>query len=398
MIYNHKSVELEYYIREGISPVHYDLSDLNKHFQTRSSLYRLLGLIPIFFKGKDILEIAPGSGHNSIYTASLLPQTYDLVEPNPNGCKDILKIFKNLSIEHTKPNLFQQSLDDFKSDKTYDIVIAEGWPGGFLDYDKSMLVKISSFVKPGGIMLITFFPPIGGMATYLRRLIGHRLISKKDQMKQKTTILKKAFFPHLDKLTNMSRSHEHWIQDSILNPYICVAHNTPHLCSEILNDKFAIYQSVPRFAVDWRWYKSLHGNQRKFNESFLAEYDTISHCMIDYRMNSVKRSKEKNKELEKLCFDFATTTKNNENLGHGAYMEHVEPLLSKIISNVESDLPQVTQKALHEVNALLKNKMVEVDDVAKMSDFSSLFGREQCFLSLINEQSNYNFRKFSLRS
>ena len=78
--------------------------------------------------------------------------------------------------------------------------------------------------------------------------------------------------------------------------------------------------------------------------------------------------------------------------------EHVEPLLSKIISHVEPDLPQATQKALHEVNALLKNKMVEVDDVAKMSDFSSLFGREQCFLSLINEQSNYNFRKFSLRS
>ena len=87
----------------------------------------------------------------------MLPQTYDLVEPNPNGCKDILKIFKNLSTEHTKPNLFQQSLDDFKSDKTYDIVITEGWPGGFLDYDKSMLVKISSFVKLGGIMLITFF-------------------------------------------------------------------------------------------------------------------------------------------------------------------------------------------------------------------------------------------------
>ena len=108
--------------------------------------------------------------------------------------------------------------------------------------------------------------------------------------------------------------------------------------------------------------------------------------MIDYRINSVKRSKEKNKELEKLCFEFAATAKNNENLGYVAYKEHVEPLLSKIISNVEPDLPQATQKALHEVNALLKNKMVEVDDVAKMSEFSSLFGREQCFLSLTNEQ------------
>ena len=107
--------------------------------------------------------------------------------------------------------------------------------------------------------------------------------------------------------------------------------------------------------------------------------------MIDYRMNSVKRSKEKNKELEKLCFDFATTTKNNENLGHGAYMEHVEPLLSKIISNIEPDLPQSSKKALYEVSALLKKKVAEIDDVAKMSEFSGFFGREQCYLSITKE-------------
>ena len=107
--------------------------------------------------------------------------------------------------------------------------------------------------------------------------------------------------------------------------------------------------------------------------------------MIDYRMNSVKRSKEKNKELEKLCFDFAEITKNNENLGHDAYMENVEPLLSKIINNVEFDLPQATQKAIHEVNTLLKQKEVEIVDVTKMYDFSGFFGREQCYLSFTRE-------------
>ena len=92
-------------------------------------------------------------------------------------------------------------------------------------------------------MLITFYSPIGGMATFLRRLLGYRLISKKDQMNQCISILKKAFVSHLDKLSSMSRSHEHWIQDNILNPYVCVAHNTPRLCTEILNDKFEIYSS-----------------------------------------------------------------------------------------------------------------------------------------------------------
>jgi 2-polyprenyl-3-methyl-5-hydroxy-6-metoxy-1,4-benzoquinol methylase len=385
MIYSHKSIELEYYIREGISPVHQNISDLNKHFQIRASLYRLLGLIPSLFKGKDIIEVAPGSGHNSIYTASLLPRTYDLVEPNPLGRKDISKIFRNLSVEHTKPNIFPECIEDFKSNKLYDIVICEGWLGGFLDYEKSMLIKLSSFVKPGGVMLITFFPPIGGMATFLRRLLGHRLISRKDKMKQRTNILKKAFSSHLNKLTSMSRSHEHWIQDSILNPHICVGLNTPRLCTKILGNKFSIYQSVPQFATDWRWYKSLHGKERKLTKKFLVEYDSISHCMIDFRMDGIKRSIDKNKELEKICFDFATITKNNENLGLGAYKKNVEPLLLKIIRNIESDLPQASKKSLYEANTLLKKKVLEIDDVAKMSEFSCFFGREQCYLSITKE-------------
>ena len=385
MISSHKSIELEYYIKEGISPVHQDISNLNKHFQIRANLYRLLGLIPSFLKGKDIIEVAPGSGHNSIYTATLLPRIYDLVEPNPVALKDISEIFGNLSMKYTKPNIFPKCLEDFKSDKLYDVVICEGWLGGILDYEKSMLVKLSSFVKSGGVMLITFHSPIGGMATFLRRLLSYRLISHKDLMNKKTRILKKAFASHLNTLSSMSRSHEHWIQDCILNPHIYVGLLTPRLCNDILSDEFMIYQSVPQFFTDWRWYKSLYGEQRKLTKNFLTKYDTISHCMIDFRMDGVKRSIKKNEQLEKICFDFATIVKDNENLGYEAYIKNVEPLLSKIIDNIELDLSQDAKKALREVNTLLKKKSVKIDDVANMSDFSSFFGREHCYLSVMKE-------------
>ena len=382
-----RSIELEYYMKEGISPVHYKIKNLKKHFQIRSSLYRLLGIIPNFFNRKDVLEVAPGSGHNSIYTATLLPKTYDLVEPNPKGCEDINKTFKYLSFNHTKPKLNKLYLENFKKDKLYDIVITEGWPGGFLDFDKKMLKKLSLFVKPGGIMLISFFPPIGGMATYLRRLIGHRLISKKDNLKEKNYILKKAFKSHLNNLKSMGRSQEHWIQDSILNPYICVAHNTPKLCTKILDNKFEIYNSVPKFSNDWRWYKSLYGKKKKFNENFISEYNKMSHCMIDYRINGSERSKQKNIKLEKLCFNFASATDKNENYGKDRYIKKVEPLLSGIIKNLKNDLPKNTIKSLVEANNLLKKETLKISDVNKMRHFSSLFGREQCYLSLTNRQN-----------
>lgn len=380
---NNQSIELEYYKKNNISPVHYNLRNLKKHFEIRSSLYQLLGVPPKLVYGKDVLEVAPGSGHNSIYTATLMPATYHLVEPNPLGCQDIVNIFKNLSLRHTKPKLYKLKLGNFKTKKLYDIVITEGWPGGYLDFDKRMLKKLSSFLKPGGIMLISFFPPIGGMATYLRRLIGNRIISNSDNFKDQTNSLNKAFSSHLSNLKSMSRSKEHWIQDSMLNPYICVAHNTPELCLKILNHKLQIYNSVPKFADDWRWYKSLHGKLKNFNENFILEYNKVSHSLIDYRINSSRRSIKKNRELEKFCFNFAIKTKDNERLGIKKYKQNIEPLLKKIIQNIKKDLPKNVLQALIEANNLLKKKKIDLYDVKEMKYFSSLFGREQCYLSFI---------------
>lgn len=384
-IYN-KSIELEYYIKQGISPVHYKIKNLNKHFEIRSSLYQLLGLAPSLINGKDVLEVAPGSGHNSIFTSSLLPKSYDLVEPNPKGCKDILTIFKSFKKKHTKPNLYQLQLSKFNKKKKFDVVITEGWPGGFLSFDRKMLKKISSFVKPGGLLLISFFPAIGAMSTYLRRLIAYRLISNNLSFQKKTKILENAFSNHLNNLKSMGRSKKHWIQDSILNPYICVAHNSPKVCNTIFKDNFEIYNSIPKFSNEWRWYKSLYGKNKKFNKQFISEYEKVNHCLIDYRMKGFIRSQKKNIKLEKMCNDFAQLTKDNEKCGQKIYIKKIEPLLEKIIKNIKSEFPKIVINSLQEANNLLKKKSFNHKDVAKMKFFSSLFGREQCYLSFINSQ------------
>jgi len=52
-----KSIGLEFYLKEEISPVYIDISDLDKYFQTRESLYRLLGITKGNFKNKKVLEV-----------------------------------------------------------------------------------------------------------------------------------------------------------------------------------------------------------------------------------------------------------------------------------------------------------------------------------------------------
>ena len=48
---------LEYYKRHGISPVRYHAADLSEHLQRRESLYRVLGLPAVAFKGARVLEV-----------------------------------------------------------------------------------------------------------------------------------------------------------------------------------------------------------------------------------------------------------------------------------------------------------------------------------------------------
>ena len=78
---NHAFVS--FYAENRISPVAQDLSDLRRHFQRRESLFRSLGILPLLVQGASVIEFGPGSGHNALYTASLKPATYTLVEGNP---------------------------------------------------------------------------------------------------------------------------------------------------------------------------------------------------------------------------------------------------------------------------------------------------------------------------
>ena len=48
-------------------------------------------------------------------------------------------------------------------------------------------------------------------------------------------------------------------------------------------------------------------------------------------------------------------------------------------------ITKYTLNGLDEGNTLLKKKIVGINDINNMLYFSSLFGREQCYLSLTNE-------------
>jgi predicted O-methyltransferase YrrM len=121
---------LDFYTRYGISPVRQDISDLRRHFERREALYRHLGLLPGFFPQRTVLEVGPGGGYNSIYTASLAPSRYVLVEGNPTGVVEIRQLFAGFPELASRIEIVHSSLEEYRPDTRFDFVFCEGLLSG----------------------------------------------------------------------------------------------------------------------------------------------------------------------------------------------------------------------------------------------------------------------------
>ncbi len=136
-----------FYESNNISPVSQDITDLNKHFQRRESLFRSLGVLPGLVKDAKVLEFGPGSGHNALYTASLSPGQYELVDGNLKGVQETRERLTSFSSAHIK--VHHALFDEFQTDKKFDLV----WAEGCLPHQSRplpLLKHVASFVLKGG--------------------------------------------------------------------------------------------------------------------------------------------------------------------------------------------------------------------------------------------------------
>jgi SAM-dependent methyltransferase len=288
---------LGFYLQHSISPVRQDISDLSRHLQRRGNLYRSLGMNELAFAGSRVLEVGPGSGHNSLLVASWLPDALDLLEPNPTGRAGIEQLYEGFQLPHTQPNVVPETLQDFAPDELYDIAIAEAWIGGTPD-ELKLMQKMASLVRPGGVLITTVTSPISMLANTFRRILGDLLIVGIDDINEQTRVLDEAFGSHLNTMADMSRPHEDWIQDSLLNPGFLTSSLTIEKFFDCIGGGATFHNSYPRVHTDWRWYKSLYGEQAQFNERFIESYYKECHNLYDFRTTLKPRTIEHNKQLE----------------------------------------------------------------------------------------------------
>ncbi|MFO0823450.1 MAG: class I SAM-dependent methyltransferase [Gemmataceae bacterium] len=367
---------LEYYKQHGINPVRYDTADPELHLERRGSLYRMLGITPLAIRNSRVLEVAAGTGQNSLYIAKQRPASLTLVEPNPTAQRDIATVYSSAP-DATHPEVVTCRFEEYEPAQPFDLVLCENWLGDSA-HERGLLRNLGEMVADGGLLVVTAVSPVGVLPNLLRRALSNRLAPTEHPFTERTAILSEAFGPHLRTVGGMTRSVTDWVQDNMLNPaYLGVILTVP-MVLEDLGEQFDVLGTSPDFATDWRWFKSLCGDRREFNDHLLEAYFASLHNFLDHRTVLPRRPRGRNSQLERGALAVADAIRSWE--AGRADGDDVEAAVRRVL-DVSRDLPAATILALDEFLDAFADPRLTPETVAELPRFGSLFGRETLYLS-----------------
>jgi SAM-dependent methyltransferase len=371
---------LEFYRAHAISPVRQDISDLDRHFQRREALYRHLGILPATIRGRSVLEVGPGGGYNALYTASLAPARYVLVEGNPTGIEHMRSLFAGHAEWTRSVEIVASRIEDWQPAGGFDFVFCEGLLSG-VPNPEEVLNKLAEATAPGGLLIITCVDHLSHFPETLRRALAQMAIEPADDLATKVAKILPMMAPHLASLPGMSRRHDDWVIDNLIHPgSIIPLINFPEAIA-VLAHRFEYFGASPHFVADWRWYKSIVGENWSFNAQAIDQFWSMAHNMLDYRRVLPPRDPAANQNLYDLCTAARAQLERFERAREPRFLARFRELLHEIVADARRFSADVAD-ALGEAAALLATDRPDPTAVAGARQFGGLFGRGQQYLSL----------------
>ena len=374
--------QIEFYQKYNLATTRQNIKNFDKYFEIRESLYYLLGIPPLFIKDRKVLEVGPGSGFNSLYTASLEPSKYVLVEPNSSAVEDIYNLFSKYPKLKEKIRVEQVLLSDFNSSELFDFVFCEGMLNGVPD-PIGTLRDLASYVKPGGLLVITCVDNISYFPEILRRVFAQLLIDPNASLHSNVEKLLPVFSPHLSQLEGMTRSHNDWIIDNLLNPApIQIIFSIPDAINAI-SEEFIVYGQSPHFVTDWRWYKTLTDEKRLFNQRAIEGYWQYAHNLMVHSRLFPPRDVADNYRLYELCAEVKEGLKKYEKERNKKVLTEIHEKIEQVIIEVNKFSSELSEE-LREAHDVIKKEPVDANTFAHIR-FGRLWGRGQQYLSFIRK-------------
>jgi 2-polyprenyl-3-methyl-5-hydroxy-6-metoxy-1,4-benzoquinol methylase len=374
----------EYYSKENVSPVSQKIENIRAHRFRRQRLLFALGIPQIAFKNKDILEVGPGSGFNSIVVYESNPKTYTLIEANLfglNEARNNLTKFKKRSIS-TKLKFINRSILKINPVKKYDLVLCEGVLSGIKNL-KQFLKKLDCFVKPNGLLILSTVDEISYLADSIRRLLIQTDI--KGETCNPYSLAKKyepALKRHFRNLKGMSRPVQDWIVDNAVNPASNLPlYNLPEII-HTLNGKYDVLETWPKYIEDWRWYKNLVGQRSNFNAVAKSQYWAKCHNLLSHRHYLEARNAKTNKKLYYECKRFRVSLRKYEKQPSNENLHKISMTLGRVANKMPVLLSD-EKSILVNLKRLLCKPNFDQQKFLKNPAFMRWFCRGQQYISLV---------------
>lgn len=376
------NIMLEYYEKYNISPEHHAIDDINIHFEKRSKLYRQCGISQMAFRNAEMLEVGPGSGYNTLAFFSWGCKHIDLVEANPQGIKDMRMLFKEQKITENKYDMFQSKIEDFKTDRKYDIIIAEGIIP-YVENKYEILNILVSMMNKNGIIVITCAEKTAYFIEIIKKLIGIALSKDISEYTERVKYLTDIFKPQLAKLRGTSKLPEEWVKDIILNPVISSGLElTFAQAIQYAKNDFEILGTSPSMFTDYSWNKDIWYDYKK---DYLEQYRTKRLSLLMANMPEIILPAEQADFLVK-CFEGI----------YDAEMEYEKTLKTEkiqhiinIMTSMESILTQSFNKEFLDVFFEIKEALISLSggyfNIKNYPHFFAAFGRTQQYISFIKK-------------
>lgn len=374
---------IDYYKKHNIIPVNQDLSSFEQHVRRRSALYKMLGIIPALVRDRTVLEFGPGSGDNALYTASLKPEKFVLVDGNPASVDSLKGKVSAGSIPESMAEVVEADILDYQDDRTFDLVLCEGLIPGQLD-PGDFTRHIASFAGDGGCVVITTVSALSILAEVCRRMMKPFFARVSDQYEDIVNQATAAFQPHLATLPGMSRHPRDWVQDCILHPWEGQMVFTVADAIDALAEQFDVYGSSPKMLTDWRWYKSINQCETGWNDIAKGQYADYQLSFLDYRLEPQTANAEQADAVDALArraYDLHVSLWRDDDCeGVGSTFL---PVVAEIAQLIQTSMPTTAESLFAYLRGM--EQMVRGDVFPDMGSFSGLFGRGQTYLSFIRK-------------
>lgn len=373
---------LEFYEKNNIVPTMRTDESRKIYADKRKKLYRQLGVPKLCFAGSEAVEFGPSSGENALVLLEWgNVKTIDLVEPNQLACKMIETLYDQRGINKDKYKLYPFLMEEYKTEKKYDIIIAEQFIQNLNNWE-NYLDCMDRIARQNSIIITTCSDTIGLYIERMKRLVAQFIISDVDTYEEQMEILLDYFESSLTRFKGMNRRNEDYISDTFLNKWFISCNRVMNMMDIIdyYKDRYDVLGASQNIFTDHSWFKDLSYD---YISAYKEQYAMKRHMfLVAGETKETLRTVEENSMLAKAvedAADLATEFENTRSLD----IEHFGKIITEVSICAQNDVIREFNRQFIEILQIVQDK--KKPDLNDYKVWINTFGKSSQYISLVKK-------------